>query len=129
MDLSDNERGSPMNVYRQEAALVQPDVSPERLAHLERCEAVLDAVQNAAHVDIYERYHKTWWFVEMEIDDHFYIREGEGHTLREATECAMDWSRTPEISKPQPSPSHTGSTGTISLILFVALAFAAGIFW
>lgn len=119
--------------YRTPAPFVpSPErmVSPERLAHLERCEAVLDAVGDASDVDFISG-SRGGWFVQRPTGKYNDVypehEEGEGATLREAVENVMGWGAVPEIAKPR-SRAISLSITIPGVVFIVAVAVVAGLF-
>lgn len=116
-----------MSVYRKEPE--RPLMSEERLAHLERCEVILDALEErAAWVNVSGSTRKDRWHVELhtgEVSDVYPVfAEGEGRTLREAVEDALSCPSAPI----RPMALGRGRLGLGDALFTVILGFVAGAF-
>jgi hypothetical protein len=98
-----------MTPYRTEAAETElsptVEISRERLAHLERCEAVLEEVDASFAVDSFDYGRRRKWEVQLYTGEYADMYpctvEGYGSTLREAIEDAMDWNPVPHVGPPE----------------------------
>lgn len=95
--------------YRDEGRPVEkPEYVPvhrDRLAHLRRCEEVLDMLDEHAALIDGEGPGRRPWHVELYTGDQAdvfpVLSEGEGLTLREAVENAAKWERVPVRHRPE----------------------------
>lgn len=123
--------------YREEAQVSAPvpTVTPERLAYLERCEAILEVLdERAAWVSV-DGHRRRRWNVSIDtgeaVDVYPAWAEGEGTTLAEAMEEAMGW---PPVNPSRPKQEkqemrRKTSTFWTGLLLGAALYLMTWAWW
>lgn len=126
-----------MSLYREEADPVDEpelvDVKRERLAHLERCEQVLEVLEDHAfYIQEPSYFGPRKWRIALE--DVFEVHgrgtgEGQGRTLMQAVENAMGWGRVPKYKPPEPEHKPAWWGAARFVIIIFGLGVLVGVGW
>ena len=123
-----------MNPYRStrpEPLTPTVEIDRHRLAHLERCEAVLDVLEeDASRIDPVRDYDddsSCWWLLNFDRRPPWWClrldrpyAKGRGRSLREAVEDAKGWT-------PVPSPTRRTRVSLGALTLGILLSTVLGV--